>query len=208
MITVPYPNTDRSLLTIEQLRAAAGLATDDTSQDAMLTPLGGYISAAITTACKVARAGALPPTLRLETVVETFRLKSCQPSLVLARHPVVEIETLVTSGSTIDYELDAAAGILYSLSGDAHIHWGIGPVEITYSAGYEDVPDDLVYAAQRFVQGELAAVSRDPSLKRLKIEGISEREWWVPTNQTRDSIIPADVMDILVSGGYVNMVVK
>jgi hypothetical protein len=209
MLTISSPNTDRSLLTLAELRAAAG-ATDG-SQDAVLTPLGNYVAAMITKACNVARAGAIPPTLRLETVSETFRLKSQQSSLVLARRPVVSFTSVIISSSesdTSDYEYDAAAGVLYNISGDDRIVWPIGPTVVVYSAGYATVPDDLKYAAIKFVQGELSNSARDPSLKRLKIEGVSEREWWVPDNPTKDSIVPPDVMDILRRGGYVNEVLS
>lgn len=204
MLTISSPNTDRSLLTLAELRAAAGVS--DGSKDAILVPLGNYISALITKACKVARAGAIPPTLRLETVTETFKLKSEHGSIILARRPVVEITSATFSDDSVDYEVDAAAGILRQVSGDAYINWGIGPVEVVYSAGYATVPDDLKYAAMRFVQSEISVASRDPTLKRLKIEGVSEREWWVPDNPNNDSIVPPDVMDILIRGGFVNMV--
>jgi hypothetical protein len=120
MLTISSPNTDRSLLTLAELRAAAG-ATDG-SQDAVLTPLGNYVAAMITKACNVARAGAIPPTLRLETVSETFRLKSQQSSLVLARRPVVSFTSVTISSSesdTSDYEYDAAAGVLYNPTKDS-----------------------------------------------------------------------------------------
>jgi hypothetical protein len=42
-------------------------------------------------------------------------------------------------------------------------------------------------------------------LKRLRIEGVSEREYWV-SDKAVTSSVPGDVMDILVRGGYVNMV--
>lgn len=209
MITIASPNTDRSLLTLAELRAAAGVS--DGSKDAILTPLGNYISAVITKACKVAKAGEIPPTLRLETVTETFRLAAEQRNLVLARRPVVEIASLSQSETTIDasgYMLEAAAGILYKLSGAATANWPVGALVIEYSAGWEAVPDDLKYAAIKFVQAELTAGSRDPYLKRLRIDGVSEREWWVePSKDTVDTTIPPDVMTILRQGGYINMVI-
>lgn len=206
MLTIDSPNTDRSLLSLAELRAAAGVS--DGSQDAVLTPLGNYVSAMITKACKVARAGAIPPTLRLETVTETFRLKSEQTSLVLARRPIVTVTSATESDSELDvsdYEIDAASGIFYKISGDAKVNWGIGPVVIEYSAGYSTVPDDLKYAAIKFVQAELTTGARDPLLKRIRIEGVSEREYWV--DPARDTIVPAEVMTMLQQGGYVNMVV-
>lgn len=208
MLTIASPNTDRSLLTLAELRAAAGVS--DSSQDATLVPLGNYISAMITRACKVARAGAIPPTLRLETVTDTIRLQSARGNLVLSRRPVVEIASVLESASALDtsyFECDTAAGILYKLSSDARTYWPIGSIVIEYSAGHDVVPDDLKYAAMKFVQGELTSASRDPTLKRLKIEGLSEREWWIPDNPNQGSVVPIDVMDILMRGGYANMVV-
>ncbi|WLA80290.1 hypothetical protein [Bradyrhizobium elkanii] len=210
MLTIETPNTDRSLLTLAELRAAAGVS--DGSQDAVLVPLGNYVSAAITKACKVAYAGVIPPTLRMETVTETLRYtvrRGKSDGLVLARRPVVEIVSVTESGSEVavnGYQLDAAAAILYRVSGNCPILWNcFGDIVVEYSAGYAVVPDDLKYAAIKFVRAETATGSRDPMLKRIRIEGVSEREYWV--DPTKDSIIPGEVMDILVRGGYVNMVV-
>lgn len=205
VLTIPSPNTDRSLLTLAELRAAAGVM--DNSKDSVLVPLGNYVSAMITSACKVARSGAIPPTLRLEDVEETFRLKSEQQSLVLARRPVTGIDTVVISDSeqgADDYEYEAASGLLYRLCGGGRTCWPCGETVVSYSAGYATVPDDLKYAAIRFVQAETTNAGRDPYLKRLRIEGLSEREWWV--EPSKETVVPADVMSILVAGGYVNMV--
>jgi hypothetical protein len=210
VLTIASPNTDRSLLTLAELRAAAGVS--DGSQDATLIPLGNYISASITKACKVAYAGVVPPTLRLETVTETIRYRSRSSKadgIKLARRPVVEIMSVTEGGNNVaasSYELDAAASVLYRISGHCHIRWcHFGNIVVEYSAGYDIVPDDLKYAAIKFVRAEIAQGSRDPLLKRIRIEGVSEREYWV--DPTKDSIVPGEVMDILVRGGYVNMVV-
>lgn len=217
MLTIATPNTDRSLLTLAEIRIAAGLDASDNSKDVTLVPLGAYVSAMITKACKVAKSGVIPPTLRLETVTETFVCRSLQKSLVLARRPIVEVTSITTAGSEIatsDYVVDAAAGVVYR-SGTAFYYgpldmmcgyWSTGNTVSEYSAGFEIVPDDLKYAAIKFVQAENTTGSRDPNLKRLKIDGVSEREWWVSDKQVT-SAIPGEVMDILIRGGYVNMVV-
>lgn len=218
MLTIASPNTDRSLLTLAELRAAVGVS--DSSKDATLIPLGNYVSAMITAACKVGKSGAIPPTLRLETVTETFLFKTLQKSLVLARRPVVEIISVTTLGSEIadaDFMVDAASGVLYRSNYFGYgywiselygrcAYWPCGNTVVEYSAGYETVPDDLKYAAIKFVQSENVIGSRDPTLKSLRIEGVSERTWWVSDKQVT-SALPGDVMDILVRGGYVNMVV-
>lgn len=207
MIEITYPNEERSLLSAEELRSAAGLATSDTSRDATLTPLGNYVAAAITKACGVARAGIIPPTLREEEVTETFRLKSKQNTLVLARRPVVSVNLVTESLSALEegegFEFDAAAGLLYRLSSSTQRgQWSCGDIVVDYRAGWATVPDDLKYAAIKFVQAELSQGSRDPLLKSIRIEGVSERTFWV--DPTKDDIVPAEVMSLLRQGGYVN----
>jgi hypothetical protein len=216
VLSIADPNDDRSLLTTAELRAAAGLSSGDSSQDATLVPLGAYVSAVITKACKVPSAGALEPTMRLETVTETFLFKSLQKSLVLARRPVVELVSVTQTSSLLsetEYSLDAAAGILYRANIAGYHYtmpngpwgwWPCGNTVIEYSAGYEDVPADLKYAAIKFVQAEIAQGSRDPNLKMLEITGVSRREWWVSDKQLNTSAVPGEVMDILTRGGYVN----
>jgi hypothetical protein len=222
MLSIASPNTDRSLLTLAELRAAAGVS--DGSKDATLIPMGNYISAAITSACKVTKAGAIPPTLRLETVTETFLFKSLQKCLVLARRPIVTITSLTQMSSVLstnDYQADESSGIVYRKNGigpyfEAVGPWGFWPGQfgwwatgstvVEYSAGYATVPDDLKYAAIKFVKSEILTGSRDPLLKRLSVAGVSDREWWV-SDKTSAGVVPLEVMDILISGGYVNMVV-
>jgi hypothetical protein len=211
VLTIDTPNTDRSLLTLAELRAAAGVS--DNSKDATLIPMGAYVSAMITKACKVASAGIIPPTLRLETVTETFPFRvrdiARLGSLVLARRPLVHVTSVTEAGNDLSsdiYEIDYSAGVIYRKSGFYRIPWICsGDIVVQYSAGYATVPDDLKYAAIKFVQSETVRGSRDPLLKSIQIDGISTRQYWV--DPTRDSIVPSEVMDILIRGGYVNMVV-
>lgn len=191
------------MLTLAERRAAAGLAVGDNSKDAILNPLGNYVDAMITKACKVEASGVIPPTLRLESVVEAFQFKSAQNGLFLARTPVVAVTAVTEAGSELssdDWELDGRG--LYRSTGSERTTWSVGDVSVSYSAGFATVPDDLKYAAIKFMQAELSQGSRDPLLKRKKIEGVSEYEYWV--DPTKDSVIPADVMDILDRGGLIN----
>lgn len=215
-LTIADTNDDRSLLSISEVRAAVGLDSDDSSKDSVLNPINNYVSAMITKACKVAKAGIIPPTLRDETVTETFVNKSLQRSLVLARRPVIEIISVTQSGSELsetDYIVDAAAGVLYRTGTgwySDHLgpcsYWSAGDAVVEYSAGYEEVPDDLKYAAIKFLQAEYVTGDRDPRLKSLRIDGVSERTWWV-SDKPVSSAVPSDVMDILARGGYVNPVI-
>jgi hypothetical protein len=210
VLTIASPNTDRTLLDITELRAAAGVSNG--SKDTELTLLGGYVAASITKACKVATDGAIPPTLRLETVSETFRLhyqhnSSRRSSLILARLPIIAIASVTENDTLLDtdqFEYDAAAGLLYRLSGSCRVPWCGGTVVVVYSAGYAVVPDDLKYAAIKFVKAALQQDSRDPMLMSKRTEGVSEYRWFV--DPTKESVVPAEVMDLLERGGYVNTV--
>lgn len=202
MLTVTTAATDRSLLTLAELRSAVNAS--DGSKDAALLQLETRVSSAITAACKVAADGAIPPTLRQESVTETFRLKNARLSIVLARKPVISLavtEDDVPLGAT-SYEMEAAAGMLRRLYGERHGCWRCGKIVVAYVAGWETVPEDLKLAAVKFIQAEWKQGSRDPLLKRVHVEGVSEREYWV--DPTKDSVVPAEVMDILQRGGYIN----
>lgn len=198
--TVTTPAQDRSLLTLAELRAAAGIT--DASRDAELVTLGNRISATIARSCNIATGGAVPPTLRLETITETLRTRGCGGPLVLSRSPVVEILSVTQGGAALsasDYEADG--GALRRLASDVLTEWSSGLVTIVYTAGWAIVPDDLKLAAAKFVQAEVQQGDRDPMLKSKTTEGVSSYEWWV--DPTKDSVIPPDVMDILQRGNYV-----
>jgi len=52
------------------------------------------------------------------------------------------------------------------------------------------------------VQAALIENGRDPLLKRKVTVGVSEYEWFV--DLTKESVVPPEVMDILIRGGYAN----
>jgi hypothetical protein len=200
-LTIVTPNTDRSLLTLGERRAAAGVS--DGSRDAELTALGNYVDAMITKACQVARAGAAPPTLRLESVSETYRLKSTQTCLIVARFPVVEFGDVVENDTVLadaEYEIDGRC--IYRISNGARTCWPCGAVVVPYSAGYAVVPADLKYAAMKFMQGELSRGSRDPLLRSVSIPDVISKDYWVDPG--KDTVVPADVLTLLDDGGYIN----
>ncbi len=204
MLTVTTAATDLTLLSVTERRAAVGVS--DGSEDARLSILEARVVACITAACRVEANGTYPPTLRLETLTDTYRLKSSQDVLILSRRPIPSI-TSVTENDTLldgalDYELEQSAGLLRRLSGDSFTYWPAGKIVVVHPGGWEMVPDDLKLAAVKFMQAEWQQGDRDPMLKRKKTEGVSEYEWWV--DPTKDSIVPAEVMDILQRGGYVN----
>lgn len=203
MLTVTTAATDLTLLTVAERRAAVGVA--DASRDAELLTLEARVAAAITAACKVARNGTVPPTLRLETLTETLRPTVERCEIILSRRPIVSVTSITEDGTAVvaaDYEIESGAGMLRRLSGDEPTIWAAAKIVVVYVAGWATVPEELKLAAAKFMQAEIQQGTRDPMLKSKTTEGVSSYEWWVdPTN---DSVIPAEVMDILQRGGYVN----
>lgn len=202
MLTVATQATDRGLLTIPELRAAAGVA--DNSRDTELTVLGNRVAAAIAHVCNVARDGAVPPTLRLETVSEQFRFaEGLKPDrLVLSRRPVVSITSVVEDSVEVeaeDYELDAAGALLLRLCDDSPSSWGC-KVVVAYQAGWDEVPHDLRLAAAKLATSFWTEAGRDPSLKRVEVEGIGSKEFWVSPKD--DPLVSGEILDLLAP--YVN----
>lgn len=196
MLTIVTPAPDPSLLTIAELRAAAGVA--DQSSDAALILIGQEASLAIARACGVAQAGTSIPTLRAEIVAETVRLHTARQAVVLSRRPVSAVASVTEDGDSLvvaDYEVDSASGLLYRLDSDKRVHWDPTKVVVTYTAGFAVVPPDLRRATMKMVTDMWSTAGRDPNLKRVRIEGVSEREFWVAP--TTDPLVPAEVMDLL-----------
>ena len=201
MLTVTTAAIDLTLLTQAERRAAVGVA--DASKDAELATLEARVAALIVAACNVARGGVTPSTLRLETLTETFRLKSSQGYLQLSRRPIVSITSVTEDDDALvaaDYEIDGYQ--LRRIDTDEPSNWPTAKTVVVYTAGWSTVPETLKSAAVKFMQAEWQQGDRDPMLKSKSIEGVSSYEWWV--DPTKDSVVPADVMDILQRGGYMN----
>lgn len=220
MFEVLAAASDRTLLTIAELRDIAGV--DGPSRDSSLRRLGNYIAAAIVSACRVTTDGAIPPTLRLESVRDTFRSRLTATisagasgrhmyrgdahTLELSRRPVIDIASVIENDvlldPTTDYLVSKAGGLLTRLVADVETCWRAGKIVVEYSAGWSTVPDDLKFAATKFVQLMSQQAGRDPLLRRESVPGVLDQEWWV--EPTREIGVPPEVFDLLERGGFVN----
>lgn len=196
MLTIVTPAADRTLLTIQELRAAVGVT--DASQDADLTTKGNSVAAIITAACNVAVSGATPPTLRSEVVRETFRTRCGPGSIMLARRPITAIASVTEDGVALtadQYELDDAAGFLDRIQDTYPSAWR-GTVVVQYTAGWATVPEDLKEAARKLVRMQRSEGSRDPLAKRIEVPDVQTIDYWVGS-VSGSSGLPSDVMDLL-----------
>jgi len=201
LLTIVTESTNRLLLTREEI--AEVVAEKDVAK---LDALNARVSALIVKACRVASAGATPPTLRLETVTDTFRLKSSQDVLMLSRRPVVTLSSVVEAGTTLTegtgYECDRSSGLLYRLSQDDRTCWSSGLIVVTYSAGWQTVPQDLRELARKLATMISSESGRDASLGGMEIPGVVSETYRF--GRPDDPLIPAEIMEGLQRGGYVN----
>nr|WMC97943.1 hypothetical protein RAR13_04300 [Aminobacter aminovorans] len=196
IFSVTTPAADTSLLTIAELRAAAGVS--DSSQDAALTTLGARVSASIARACGVASDGVNPPTLLRETCSEIYRPTARRDKIVLSRRPVTSISSITEGDEALTsdaYELSKPSGILTRLSSDYPTCWPCGKIIVVYIAGFATVPDDLKLAASKLTTALYAETARDPSLKRERVDGVGEFEYWVAPSD--DPLLSAEISDLI-----------
>jgi len=188
---------DLSLLSIAELRAAAGVS--DASRDAELATLGKRISASIARQCGVASDGVNTPTLLRETCTEIFRQRKERGAIILSRRPVTSITSVTFEDDPAEaadnYEVDAGTGIMTRLSDGSPTCWPLGKITVVYVAGYSTAPDDLKLAASKLATATFAETARDPNLKREDIPGVIEREYWVAPSD--DPLLSAEISDLL-----------
>jgi hypothetical protein len=215
-LTVTAPAEDLQLLTEEELRTAAGLEPDDTSQDTTLATRGLQVAEALAGACGIALAGydpslaplrgQAPLTLKAETIVQTFRLQNGYQGdkLLLARWPALEVISVTTDTTELtvdDWELDIPGSALMRVSGNGTLCWPTGRVIVEYAAGYDIIPEGLKGYASRLVNLYHQTAGSDMSERRVEIPGVITVERWVDTAAT-DILVPEDIMAGLERDGY------
>lgn len=215
-ISVTSAATDLSLLSITELRKAANVS--DSSRDADLLTLGLRIAATITATCNIATDGATPPTLRKETITDTFRRNrffarvrnrdrdglAGDEEIYLSRRPVVSVASVTESGVLLDpasYEVRGGIGALVRLNNDVPCQWAPSKIVVVYDAGWATVPDGLKRAAEQLVQLYWSQASKDPLVSQSNVPGVLEQQIRIGSQSAPS--IPQDVMDDL--GPYINL---
>lgn len=178
MLTITTPAGDLQLLAIDEMRELAGVVGN--GSDTSLQRLGLRIAADICAECNVAIGAGAPPTLKRETVTETFRGVSAEVLILSRRHEVL-ITSIVVDGDTLagaDYEVDSESGIVTRLDGDVPVAWAADKIVAVYQAGFTAVPGDLAHAAADLFRFTWREKGRDPSVKgeRVSVPDVEDRE--------------------------------
>lgn len=201
MLTVVTPAPSRSLLSLQELRAAAGVT--DGQLDESLTRHEEIAAEHIARflGCE-APIGSIP-TIRQEVLRETIRNHFAVWQLRLARRFVTSVSSITYDGETVDpavCELNSHAGLLerYDDAGNP-MRWGARPVIVEYTCGFQYIPPIVKEAARRLVRLYISVSNpkRDPLLRRESIEGVGSRDWQVPANVTTSDTLPEDVASLL-----------
>jgi hypothetical protein len=219
MLQITTAAADRSLLTIAELRAAVG--SKSRADDANLKDLGLRVASLIAGACKVVSADGYMPTLRRETLTETFRVApepgagggfglrgerfhshyfQARETIKLSRRPILSIASVTECGVALDdcqYEVDSGAGAVMRLYHDRYCNWRPGKIVFVYDGGWAAVPDGLKMAAVQAVRSFWATDLRDPSLRSKIIPGVSQKDYWNQQAGLVPQALPDNVMAML-----------
>jgi hypothetical protein len=202
VLTMVTAATDYSILSMSELRQAIGLNMDDITYDLQLTEIGLQIADIIASLCIVPQIAAARKTIKEETITEIFFPSVWRNSLLLAKRPITEISSIFTPTETIDpstYMVNPSSGIIYRLDNNC---WSVWPrLSVTYTCGWATVPYEIKLAATKLVASIWQESNRDSSVKRDRVEGVGETEYW----SAQSSVIPSTVMDLLAP--YKNVVI-
>jgi len=200
LLTVTTEATDLLLLTEAEVRQAIGVAS---GQDANVLRLRKAVSAALTSRCNVWASGAVPATLRLETLSQQNRLEYPVEQIRLVRRPVIEVVSVTEDSVAVDaadYELDPGTGLLRRLCSDMPSWWASCKVVMAYRAGWATVPDNLRAAAMKFATVVWTEAGRDSGLKSIEIPDVITKEYWVGPSD--DPLFSREIEELLAD--YIN----
>ncbi len=175
-LQIVEPADELLLAPIEAIRTAAGLAAGDESRDDELTEFGKRVSAEIVEACRIAVGDGedepAEPTLRRETVKETFS-GAGREVLVLARRHQVKILNVTEDGKAVTLDpraLRSEPGLLYRWIDGHQSFWTAREIVVEYEAGFETVPFSLAGVVVDLVRLRLSQASIDPLVKSTRVE--------------------------------------
>ena len=189
---------DLSLLTIEQMRAAANVPNE--MQDDALIAMEQRVADAIMAECDIAVAdeGEYPPTLRRERIEETFDLSCTVRHLILSRRHNITINSLLLDSAAVtsaNYLLKSESGFIIRRPSMPDYGWSGTAAVVDYWAGFATVPGALQQAAINAISAFWDEVSRSTGLKRIEIPGVMLKEYWI--TEKSDFLLPDDVKEAL-----------
>lgn len=182
--------TDDSLVELDEIKSELKIDANDTSNDVWLERAIGQVSRSICSYCN--------RKFHVETMLDVFyvqqdpypyQLPGGVLALQLARWPVKNLlgvtqrlsaATTHTLTEGTDFALDGGVGQLLRLDTNAGMtRWEALPVSVNYAAGFDNIPDDVVVAALRWMVWRWSERTRDPTLKATQQPDYGTKSYWV-----------------------------
>lgn len=200
-LTVATPATDRDLVSALDVQTFLGGTSEIDARSAQR--LASWSSGLIADACRVpVGKNGVPRTLRAETLEERLDVKRCPEVLVLSRYPVIEIASVIENDETLtaaDY-LELGGGVLQRRSNGCPGWWLNGETVVTFTAGYQTVPDTLKYITLELARELHAAAGREPGVRSWETPDLGSETY--KDRDTSGSLVPRYILRSLADGGY------
>lgn len=129
-------------------------------------------------------------------------------ALQLSRFPIINVASVVqvtgpddTQSLTqdSDFKVDADTGWLLRQDCASAIlmPWEWISVTVEYTAGFSEIPDDVVEAVLRLVTMKFKQRNRDPMLMSENNPTTGDRRWWVGSMPNQNGAIPPEIAGLL-----------
>lgn len=192
--TVPQAATDRTLVTLDDLREQLRIKPADTGNDAWLTKVIGRTSAQAERYCN----RIFVPQGYSDTFAGGASGDIGEP-LILSQAPVDPTTLVITIDATAleatDYGLDQFAGLVYRLT--QPMRWqSAATLSVQYTAGFDPVPKDVQQAVIGLCTMDNSGRGRDPMLRAQESPGLGRQEFWVG-GAPGGATIPQDIAGLL-----------
>lgn len=192
---------DRDLVALDAVKLALRIA--DVSKDGLIEALIPRATQLIVEHCRLARGAAVTgPTFARETLRATWYAdcgaRGCDIHLPW-RPPLVSIASVVEDGATLSPGSDfvllhGRSGRLRRLVGERPASWSTAKIVVTFSTGFETMPDDvdpaLTAAAIEQLSAMIGGAGRDPAIRSESFDGVGA----VAYNSSGGDILGANVL--------------
>jgi hypothetical protein len=188
--TVTSEADSTNLVELDEIKTELKIDPADTSNDEWLERAIGQVSRSISQYCnRKFAAETLIDLLHIQQDPYPYQTPGGVFALQLSRWPVMTLISVTqqlssTTSQTLtrdtDFKLDAEIGRLFRFDPNGIIvRWEALPISVQYEAGFEEVPDDLVIAALRWLVWRWNERTRDPTLKATQQPDLGTRSYWV-----------------------------
>lgn len=191
----------------DELRIPIYTITDDPFLSRAIT----QISSAISRFCnRVFAVEMLCDTIYPERDAYSYQMPGGIAPLQLSRWPLVSVTSVTITDQSgiatllvanVDYKIDMLRGWLIRLdpSSAYPVPWSPVQITVTYTAGFSDIPADLVDVVLRLITARYYSRGRDPTLKSQTQPNLGDQTYWVGSTPGVTGPYSDDILSVLES---------